>query len=74
MSPQVLSILNNAKMFLSDEELNELACAINKDLVSKPTVVKKVKQDALSLRNWTLESVTEHLLANQFRPRKRKQV
>lgn len=75
MSPQTLSILNNAKIFLSDQELRELAVAINKELGDVQQPVAKVKKlDALTKANYTIESVTEHLLANQFRPRKRKQV
>lgn len=68
MSPQVLSIYNNAKIFLSEEELRDLACAIEKDL-GKKIQTKKTKNTALE--NWTLESVTERLLATQFRQRQK---
>ena len=70
MSPQVLSILNNAKIFLSEEELRDLACAIEKDFGKKIETKKKTKNSALE--NWTLESVTERLLATQFRPRSKR--
>jgi hypothetical protein len=63
MNPKVLSIFNNAKIFLSDEELRELAICIDKE-VGKPAK-KKVAQSK-ALQNWTLESVTERLLATQF--------
>lgn len=63
MNPKVLSIFNNAKIFLSPEELKELAFCIDKEF-GKP-VVKKTKKKT-QLDNWTIESVTEKLLATQF--------
>lgn len=73
MTPQTQSILNNARIFLSDEELRELAIAINKELgETKQLVAKRAKLTALEQRNWTVESCTERLLATQFRPKKRK--
>ena len=63
MNPKVLSIFNNAKIFLSPEELKELAVCIDNEF-GKPLLKKAKKQTALE--NWTLESVTERLLATQF--------
>lgn len=68
MNPKVLSIFNNAKIFLSSEELKELALCIDKEF-GKPAP-KRVKK-ANALENWTLESVTEKLLATQFNKNKR---
>lgn len=64
MNPKVLSIFNNAKIFLSSEELKELALCIDKEF-GKPLPKKAKKPTALD--NWTLESVTEKLLATQFK-------
>ncbi|HLF51884.1 hypothetical protein [Flavobacterium sp.] len=64
MSPKVLSIFNNAKIFLSAEELKDLAMCIEKE-VGKPVKKKITKPDLLE--NWTIESVTEKLMATQFR-------
>ncbi|KFF17350.1 hypothetical protein [Flavobacterium hydatis] len=64
MNPKVLSIFNNAKIFLSPEELKELALCIDKEF-GKP-LPKKAKKSR-GLDNWTLESVTEKLLATQFK-------
>ena len=69
MNPKVLSIFNNAKIFLSPEELKELALCIDKEF-GKPEPVKRAKKSK-ALENWTLESVTEMLLATQFNKRKR---
>ncbi|MFH7013110.1 hypothetical protein ACHRV5_14680 [Flavobacterium sp. FlaQc-52] len=66
MNPKVLSIFNNAKIFLSPEELKELALCIDKEF-GKP-IAKKAKKST-ALENWTLESVTEQLLATQFKKR-----
>jgi hypothetical protein len=68
MNPKVLSIFNNAKIFLSPEELKELAFCIDKEF-GKPAPKKAKKQNALE--NWTLESVTEKLLATQLSKKKR---
>lgn len=64
MNPKVLSIFNNAKIFLSSEELKELALCIDKEF-GKPAPKKAKKKTALD--NWTLESVTEKLMATQFK-------
>lgn len=63
MNPKVLSIFNNAKIFLSSEELKDLALCIDKEF-GKPAAKKAKKVNALE--NWTLESVTEKLMATQF--------
>ncbi|OAZ04683.1 MULTISPECIES: hypothetical protein [Flavobacterium] len=67
-NPKVLSILNNAKIFLSTEELKELALCIDKEVGRpEPRKIRKSKP----LQNWTLESVTENLLATQFKSKRR---
>jgi hypothetical protein len=67
-NPKVLSIFNNAKIFLSTEELKELAMCIDKEVGRPaPRIVKKSKP----LQNWTLESVTEELLATQFKKKRK---
>jgi hypothetical protein len=63
MNPKVLSIFNNAKIFLSSEELKDLALCIDNEF-GKPSSRKAKK--AKALENWTLESVTEKLMATQF--------
>ena len=68
MNPKVLSIFNNAKIFLSSEELKELALCIDKEY-GKPLPKRAKKSNALE--NWTLESVTEKLLATQFKKKSR---
>lgn len=68
MNPKVLSIFNNAKIFLSSEELKELALCIDKEF-GKPIPKRAKKSSALD--NWTLESVTESLLAKQFKKKTR---
>lgn len=68
MNPKVLSIFNNAKIFLSSEELKELALCIDKEF-GKPAA-KKVKKSN-GLEKWTLESVTEKLLATQFNKKRK---
>lgn len=67
MNPKVLSIFNNAKIFLSAEELKDLAFCIENE-VGKPVPRKSKKSKALA--NWTMESVTENLMAKQFNKRK----
>lgn len=63
MNPKVLSIYQNAKMFLSEEELRELRAAIDKDL-GKPVATKKRKKvDAVDA--WS-ENLTANLLATYF--------
>ena len=69
MNPKVLSIFNNAKIFLSPEELKEFAVCIDKEF-GKPLPKKAKKQTVLE--NWTLESVTERLLATQFNKKEHK--
>lgn len=71
MNPKVLSIFNNAKIFLSPEELRDLALCIESE-VGKPEPRKTKKAKALA--NWTIESVTENLLAKQMNNRKLKKV
>jgi 3'-phosphoadenosine 5'-phosphosulfate sulfotransferase (PAPS reductase)/FAD synthetase len=64
MNPKVLSMFHNAKIFLSTEELKELALCIDKEFGK--TKVKKEKEP-MPLENWTQESVTEYLLATHFK-------
>lgn len=71
MNPKVLSIFNNAKIFLSPEELRDLVLCIENE-VGKPELRKNKKPKALA--NWTIESVTENLLAKQMNNRKLKRV
>lgn len=66
MSPKVLSYFNNAKIFLSEQELKELAMCIEKEFGASEVQPKKKK---FSLPGWTLESVTEELLATHFKPK-----
>ena len=68
MNPKVLSIFNNAKIFLSSEELKDLALCIDKEF-GKPIPKRAKKSNALE--NWTIESVTEKLLATQFKKKSR---
>lgn len=68
MSPKVLSIFNNAQIFLSDEELKELAlCIENK--IGKPEK-KTSRRESEALKAYTIEAVTENLLATQFNKKK----
>jgi hypothetical protein len=69
-NPKVLSIFNNAKIFLSPEELKELALCIDKEFGKPKSIPKRAKKSS-ALDNWTLESVTESLLANQFKKKTR---
>ena len=69
MSPKVLSMYNNAKIFLSPDELRELAMCIEQE-IGKPE--KKETKKSKQLENWTMESVTEKLLATTFNKNKRK--
>lgn len=68
MNPKVLSIFNNAKIFLSPEEMKELALSIDKEFgkTARPKRAKKMSE----IDNWTLESVTEKLLATEFNKNK----
>lgn len=68
MNPKVLSIFNNAKIFLSPEEMKELALCIDKEF-GKPEQPKRAKKMS-EIDNWTLESVTEKLLATEFNKNK----
>lgn len=72
MTPQVLSIFNNAKTFLSPDELRQLAQCIENDFGKTVLQKRQKKQKNNALENWTLESVTERLLATQFRPKGKK--
>ncbi|WDO13085.1 hypothetical protein MH928_17400 [Flavobacterium sp. WW92] len=67
MSPKVLSMLNNAKIFLSSDELRELALCIEKELGKAEA--KKTKRNALE--GFTLESVTADLMATHFNKNRR---
>lgn len=69
MSPKVLSMFQNAKIFLSLDELRELALCIEKEVGKKPEGKPK---NSLALKGWTLESVTADLLATHFNKNKRK--
>ena len=69
MNPKVLSIFNNAKIFLSESEMNELRNCIDNEF-EKPKANPKKQSKALD--NWTIESVTERLLATQFHPSNKK--
>ena len=67
-NPKVLSILNNAKIFLSPEDLKALPFCNDKEVGRpEPRKIRKSKP----LQNWTLESVTENLLATQFKSKRR---
>lgn len=67
MSPKVLSIFNNAKIFLSEEEMKELQLCINKELGQPKVATKKATKKSKELEAWTIESVTERLLATYFK-------
>jgi hypothetical protein len=69
MSPKVLSMFNNAKIFLSSDELRELALCIEKEVGKAET--KKPKSKALE--GFTLESVTADLMATHFNKNKKRQ-
>ncbi|MBY0485919.1 MAG: hypothetical protein K2P85_01810 [Flavobacteriaceae bacterium] len=71
MNPKVLSIFNNAKIFLSETELKELAICIDKEFGKAEPKPKKAKNKLDS--RWTVEAVTERLLAKQFSKNKKKQ-
>jgi len=66
MSPKVLSILNNATMFLSPEEMAEL-CEVLVKQVGKPAKEKKRASKPDPLEGWTVETVTERLLQTYFK-------
>lgn len=68
MSPKVLSMLNNVKTFLSPDEVRELAFALEKDFGK---VEKQTKKDD-PLKDWTVESVTERLLATYFNKKRKR--
>lgn len=67
MNPKVLSIFNNAKIFLSPEEMKELQLCINTELGMQPVAPKKETTKSKALQDWTIESVTERLLATYFK-------
>lgn len=69
MNPKVLSIYQNAKIFLSEEEMKELANCIEKDFGKKES--KKEAKCSEALKAWTIEAVTENLLATYFNKHKR---
>lgn len=71
MNPKVLSIYNNAKIFLSESELKELAICIDKEFGKAEPKPKKAKNELD--KRWTVEAVTERLLANQFSKKNKKQ-
>lgn len=60
---------NNAKIFLTPDELRELALCIEQE-IGKPEKIETKTSKALE--NWTKESVTEKLLATAFNKKKRK--
>lgn len=70
MNPKVLSIYQNAKIFLSEEELRELHAAIDKDL-GKSTTKKKKKIDPVS--QWA-EGLNNVLLTTYFSKKHKKPV
>ena len=70
MSPKVLSIFNNAKIFLSDDEMKELQLCINTDL-GKPVATKPATKKSNALEAWTVQSVTERLMASNYFNKKR---
>lgn len=70
MNPKVLSIFNNAKIFLSPEEMKELQLCINTELGMQPVATKKATTKSKALQDWTIESVTERLLATYFKKHK----
>ena len=63
-SPKVLSLYNNAKIFLSEQEMKELQQCIAKDFGTDHLQPKK---KPFAIEGWTLESVTEQLLATHFK-------
>lgn len=71
MSPKVLSIFNNAKIFLTPDELKELQLCINTELGQSMEPARK-KKKSKELEAWTVESVTERLLATYFNKNKKK--
>lgn len=68
INQQILSIFNNAKVFLSDEEMKELALHIDNEIGKN--VVKKASNKK-ELEKSLLASQIERLQAKQFRPNKR---
>lgn len=71
MSPKVLSIYQNAKIFLSEEELRELQTAFEKDL-GKPTTIKK-KKKIDPVEQWG-EELNNILLTTYFNKKRKKPV
>ncbi len=67
---KVFSMLNNVKMFLSTEEMKQLAFCIEQDC-GKKVVTPKFKMSK-ELQEWTLVNVTENLRATYFKPKKRR--
>ncbi len=65
MSPKVLAIYTNAQVFLTTEEMQELAGYISENLGIKNTIAKQPKKKKLT--NWTIENTVERLMANQFK-------
>ena len=64
MNPKVLAIYTNAQVFLSTEEMQELAGYIAENIGTKNT---KPKSKSKKLTNWTVENTVERLMANQFK-------
>lgn len=65
MSPKVLAIYANAQVFLSSEEMQELAGYIAENLGAKANKNNQPKKKKLT--NWTIENTVERLMANQFK-------
>jgi hypothetical protein len=65
MSPKVLSIFNNAKLFLSSEELRELQACIDNEIGASE---KKNTNDCLG-EEWKMEAVIARLMNGAMRQR-----
>ena len=72
MNPKVLSIYQNAKIFLSEEELRELRTAIDKDLGKSITTSKK-KKKLDPVAQWG-EELNNILLTTYFNKKRKKPV
>ena len=72
MNPKVLSIYQNAKIFLSEEELRELRTAIDKDL-GKSIAVSKKKKKLDPVAQWG-EELNNILLTTYFNRKRKKPV
>lgn len=72
MNPKVLSIYQNAKIFLSEEELRELRTAIDKDL-GKSIAVSKKKKKLDPVAQWG-EELNNILLTTYFNKKRKKPV